>query len=73
MTFNHSHRSLHLAGLIKALTLLAAVIFTIAACATTPPPPAQVNTSTAVQQGVPPEEALKRITENMGNNAPTMQ
>lgn len=48
------HRSLTIAGLINVLTLLAAVVFTIAACATTtPPPPAQVSTSTAVQEGVP--------------------
>jgi len=54
MTFTHLHRSPHLVDLIKALTLLAAVIFTIAACATTtPPPPAQVNTSTAMKEGVP--------------------
>ena len=48
------HRSLTIAGLTNVLTLLAAVVFTIAACATTtPPPPAQVSTSTAVQEGVP--------------------
>ena len=34
--------------------LLFIVLFTITACATTsPPPPAQVNTTTAVQEGVP--------------------
>ena len=54
MTLTPLHRSLPLAGLIKTLTLLAAVIFTITACATTtPPPPAQVNTSTAMKEGVP--------------------
>ena len=54
MTFTHLHGSQHLTGLIKILTLLAAVIFTIAACATTtPPPPPQVNTSTAMKEGVP--------------------
>jgi len=38
----------------NTLALLFAVLFTLAACATTtPPPPAQVNTSTAVQEGVP--------------------
>lgn len=36
------------------LALLFAILFTLAACATTtPPPPAQVNTTTAVQEGVP--------------------
>lgn len=42
------------AGPTITLALLFAVLFTIAACATTtPPPPAQVNTATAVQEGVP--------------------
>ena len=42
------------AGPTSTLALLFAVLFTIAACATTtPPPPAQVNTATAVQEGVP--------------------
>ena len=42
------------AGPTSTLALLFAVLFTIAACATTtPPPPAQVNTDTAVQEGVP--------------------
>ena len=41
-------------GPTHTLPLLFAVLFTLAACATTtPPPPAQVNTSTAVQEGVP--------------------
>jgi len=38
----------------NTLTLLLAVLFTVASCATAPPPPpAQVNTATAVQEGVP--------------------
>jgi len=38
----------------NTLALLFAILFTLAACATTTPPPsAQVNTSTAVQEGVP--------------------
>jgi len=38
----------------NTLALLFAILFTLAACATTtPPPPAQVNTATAVQEGVP--------------------
>jgi len=42
------------AGPTNNLALLFAVLFTLAACATTtPPPPAQVNTATAVQEGVP--------------------
>ena len=42
------------AGPTSTLALLFAVLFMIAACATTtPPPPAQVNTATAVQEGVP--------------------
>ena len=41
-------------GPTNTLALLFAVLFTLAACATTtPPPPAQVNTATAVQEGVP--------------------
>ena len=41
-------------GPTNTLALLFAVLFTITACATTsPPPPAQVNTATAVQEGVP--------------------
>jgi Cu/Ag efflux protein CusF len=42
------------AGPINTWVLLFIVLFTITACTTTsPPPPAQVNTSTAVQEGVP--------------------
>ena len=38
----------------NTLVLLFAILFTLTACATTtPPPPPQVNTSTAVQEGVP--------------------
>ncbi len=49
--FSHLTRT---AGPTNTLALLFAVLFTIAACATTtPPPPAQVNTATAVQEGVP--------------------
>lgn len=54
MTFKSSHRLTCHMGPIKAAALIAAVIFTIAACATTtPPPPAQVNTSSAIKEGVP--------------------
>ena len=42
------------AGLTKILALLFTALFTIAACTTTSPPPApQVNTSVAMQEGVP--------------------
>lgn len=42
------------AGPINTWVLLFIVLFTITACATTsPPPPAEVNTATAVQEGVP--------------------
>jgi len=41
-------------GPTNTLALLFAILFTLVACATTtPPPPAQVNTTTAVQEGVP--------------------
>lgn len=42
------------AGPTNTLALLFTILFMLAACATaTPPPPAQMNTSTAVQEGVP--------------------
>ena len=42
------------AGPINTWVLLFIVLFTITACTTTsPPPPAKVNTTTAVQEGVP--------------------
>ena len=49
--FNHLTST---AGPTNTLALLFIILFTITACATTsPPPPAQVNTATAVQEGVP--------------------
>ena len=42
------------AGPTNTLALLFTILFMLAACATaSPPPPAQMNTSTAVQEGVP--------------------
>lgn len=53
MQFKSIYHTRFNSSLAKTLALFIAVIFTLAACATTtPPPPAQVNTSTAVKEGV---------------------
>lgn len=54
MQYKLSSHLINSTGHAHTLPLLFVVLFTLAACATpTPPPPAQVNTSTAVQEGVP--------------------
>lgn len=54
MQLKTTHQMTRNTGYASTMIMLLVVLFTLAACATTaPPPPAQVNTSTAMKEGVP--------------------
>ena len=54
MLFNLYFNSAHKKDVAKMMVVLIGILFTFTACATTTPPPAaKVNTSTAMQEGVP--------------------